>query len=83
VRASGEMLFDWEIEVYELQPDGRYRLLTEVVRTAWFPDDEIRKALGERFSDITVIDSDGSVADDDDENRTWFVCTKPEGRQPV
>ena len=83
VRASGEMLFDWEIEVYELQPSGRYRLLTEVIRTAWFPDDKIRKALGERFSDITVIDSDGSVADDDNENRTWFVCTKPGRRQPV
>ena len=83
VRASGEMLFDWEIEVYELQPSGRYRLLTEVIRTAWFPDDKVRKALGERFSDIIIIDSDGSVADDDNENRTWFVCTKPERRQPV
>jgi SAM-dependent methyltransferase len=83
VRASGEMLFDWEIEVYDLQPDGRYVLLRDVIRTAWFPDDKIRKALGERFSDITTIDSDGSVADDDNENRTWFVCTKSGRRQPV
>lgn len=83
VRASGEMLFDWEIEVYELQPSGRYMLLTEVIRTAGFPDEKVRKALGERFSDITVIESDGSVADDDNENRIWFVCTKPGRRQPV
>ena len=76
VRASGEMLFDWEIEVYELQPNGRYILLSEVITTAWFPDDKIREALNKRFSDVTIIDSDGSVADDDNENRTWFVCIK-------
>jgi cyclopropane fatty-acyl-phospholipid synthase-like methyltransferase len=76
VRAGGEMLFDWETEVYELQPSGRYILLTEVITTAWFPDDNIRKALSRRFSDVTVIDSDGSVANNDNENRTWFVCTK-------
>ncbi len=76
VRPSGEMLFDWETEVYERQPSGQYTLLREVMTTAWFPDDKIRKALSERFSDVTIIDSDGSVANDDSENRTWFVCTK-------
>ncbi|MFY9926467.1 MAG: class I SAM-dependent methyltransferase [Streptosporangiaceae bacterium] len=76
VRASGEMLFDWETEVYELQPSGQYLLLKEIMTTAWFPDDKIRDALRKRFSDVTIIDSDGSVADDDSENRTWFVCTK-------
>jgi cyclopropane fatty-acyl-phospholipid synthase-like methyltransferase len=76
VRASGEMLFDWETEVYERQPSGQYKLLREVMTTAWFPDDKIRKALSKRFSDVTIIDSGGSVADDDNENRTWFVCAK-------
>lgn len=76
VRASGEAHFDWDIEVYELQPSGRYTLLREVIRTASFPHEKIRRTLGERFSDIITIDTDGSVANDDNENRTWLVCTK-------
>ena len=76
VRASGEALFDWDIEVYELQPNGMYVLLREVVRTASFPCDKIQRTLGERFSDVVIIDSDGGVAHGDGENRTWFVCTK-------
>jgi SAM-dependent methyltransferase len=83
VRPSGEVLFDWDIEVYELQPGGRYRLLREVIRTASFPHDKIRKALGERFSNVIIIDSDGSVVNGDNENRTWFVCTKSERCEPV
>ena len=83
VRASGEMLFDWETEVYELQRSGRYVLRREIIRTACFPADKIREALGERFSEIIIIDSDGSVANDDSENRTWFVCTRSERREPV
>src|ERR1035438_905754 len=82
VRPSGEVLFDWDIEVYELQSSGRYVLLKEVISTAPFPHDKIRKALGERFPEIITIDSDGSVVNDDNENRTWFVCTKSERREP-
>ncbi len=82
VRASGEALFDWDIEVYELQSSGRYMLLREVIRTASFPHDKVRKALGERFSEVITIDSDGSVVNDDNENRTWFVCTKSERGEP-
>jgi SAM-dependent methyltransferase len=80
VRPSGGTLFDWDIEVYELQSNGRYVLLREIIRTAAFPHDKVRKSLGERFSEIVTIDSDsdGSVGDDDNENRTWFVCTKSE-----
>jgi len=83
VRASGEAHFDWDIEVYELQPNGRYTLLREVIRTASFPHEKIRRTLGERFSDIISIDTDGSVADDDNENRAWLVCTKPERCGPL
>ena len=83
VRASGEARFDWDIEVYELQPSGRYTLLREVIRTASFPHETIRRTLGERFSDIVTIDTDGSVANGDNENRTWLVCTKPERGEPL
>jgi SAM-dependent methyltransferase len=76
VRASSEIVYDWDVEVFELQPDGRYMLHTEVIRTAAFPHDKIRKALGERFSWISTIESDGSLVNDDNENRTWFVCAK-------
>lgn len=83
VRASGEAHFDWDIEVYELQPSGRYTLLREVIRTASFPHEKIRRTLSERFSEIVTIDTDGSVANDDNENRTWLVCTKSERCGPL
>ena len=83
MRASGEVLFDWDIEVYELQPSGRYTLFREVIRTASFPHEKIRRTLGERFSDIITIDTDGSVANGDNENRTWFVCTKSDRCGPL
>jgi hypothetical protein len=37
----------------------------------------ILASLGERFSNIEIIESDGGV-NDDGENRIWFVCTKPQ-----
>jgi len=76
VRARGKTIFDWDIEVYELQPNGRYVLLTQVIKTAAFPPGEIGNALSKRFSSIRIIDSDGGVVNDDSENRTWFVCVK-------
>lgn len=82
VRESGKAVFDWDIEVFELQPTGRYTLLTEVLRTASFPRARIQKALSERFSNIITIGSDGGVIDDDSENRTWFACTKARTRGP-
>jgi SAM-dependent methyltransferase len=82
VRDCGQGVFDWDIEVFELQPGGSYRLLTDVIRTASFPQDEIREALSETFSDVVTIDSDGGVVNDDLQNRTWFVCTRPGMRGP-
>ena len=79
VRTGDEVVFDWNIEVLELQPDGRYKSLTEVVRTISFPPEKIRESLGERFVNIVTIESDGGV-NDDSEDRTWFVCSKPGGR---
>ena len=78
VRASGKVIFDWDIEVFERQSSGDYILIPEVIRTTSFPRGKVRKALDERFSSISTIASDGSIAGGDNENRTWFVCTKPE-----
>jgi SAM-dependent methyltransferase len=84
VRDSGRAIFDWDIEVFELQSSGKYILISEVISTASFPRELIRKALDERFSDISAIASDGSVvAKDDTLNRIWFACAKAERHEPV
>ena len=79
VRTGDEVVFDWNIEVFELQRGGRYRLLTEVIRTVSFPLGQIRDALRQRFTDIRIIDSAGNAVTEDSENRTWFACTKRHG----
>jgi hypothetical protein len=66
-------VFSWHIEVYELQPDGRYELLTQTVELRSFPLADIREALRSRFSSVEVI-SDGNLADMQDGDRIWFVC---------
>lgn len=74
VRASGEATFDWDIAV-AVQRNGRRELLTEVIRTAAFPADQIRDALSERFTDVKIIETDGGITESG--NRIWFVCRKP------
>lgn len=74
VRESSGGVFDWNIEV-ELQRNGRHESLTEVIKTASFPPEEIREALDERFADVKVIETDGGITDNG--NRIWFACTKP------
>ena len=69
------MLFDWHIEVYELQPDGRYRLLTQTVRMRSFPLADVREALRARFTSVETI-RDGHPADEQYEDRVWFACRK-------
>ena len=77
------VIFDWHIEVYELQPDGRYHLLTQKVSLRSFPLADIRDALSARFSGVEII-SDGHPvdqdhpADQDHQDRIWFACSKPE-----
>jgi SAM-dependent methyltransferase len=83
VRASGQVIFDWDVEVFERQSSGKYVLIPQVIRTTSFARDKVLKALDERFSNISTVASDGSIAGDDKENRTWFVCTKPERRGAV
>jgi hypothetical protein len=80
VRAAGGGVFEWNIEVSASRPGGRNELLTEVIRTTSFPLPEVTRALGTRFTDISVIESSSDDADDEDGNRTWFVCTKPARR---
>ena len=76
VRTSDGAVFGWNVEVLELQRDGRYKSLTEVIKTTSFPPARIRAALSERFAGIAMIESDGSLAGDE-ENRIWFVCSGP------
>jgi len=77
VRTADGLVFDWHMEVYELQPDGRYRLLTQTVRLRSFPLSEIRDALRARFTGIEILGGDGAPAEEENEDRIWFVCTKP------
>jgi SAM-dependent methyltransferase len=77
VRMADRAVFEWNIEVSALQPGGGYESFTEVIRTVSFPLQEVGAALSERFTDIRTIESSSSAVDEEDENRTWFVCTKP------
>lgn len=79
VQTSDEVVFDWNIELFELQPDGRYKSLTEVIRTVTFSPEKIRKSLSKRFVNIVTIESDSGDVNVGSDNRTWFVCLKPGG----
>lgn len=79
VRAGSGAVFEWQIEVFELQPDGRYRLLEQTVRMRSFPVARIREALARRFGDVEVLNAAGtpvSPAGADDEERIWFACSR-------
>lgn len=74
--------YQWRIEVYELQPDGRYRLLTQVVEMRSFPVGHVREALRRWFTGIEVTGGDGGSADPDAEDRIWLTCVKPSRSVP-
>jgi SAM-dependent methyltransferase len=76
VQSSDGAVFGWNFEVLELQPDGGYKSLREVINTTSFPPARVRAALSERFTAIKMLESDGSLAGEE-EGRTWFVCTGP------
>jgi SAM-dependent methyltransferase len=80
VRPSDEFIFEWDIELFELQPGGKYKLLTELIRTAAYSTAEILAALGEKFINTQRIESDGNIASEAGGDRAWFVCSK--GRTP-
>jgi len=73
-------VFQWRIEVYELQPDGRYRLLTEVVEMTSFPVGRVREALRRWFTGIEITADDGGSAHPDAEDRIWLTCIKSPDR---
>jgi SAM-dependent methyltransferase len=77
VRTTDGAVFEWRIEVYELQPDGSYRLLTQAVEMRSFPVDRVRKALRRWFTEIEVTGGDGTSADPDTQDRIWVTCVKP------
>jgi SAM-dependent methyltransferase len=76
VRTSDDVVFKWNIEVFELQPDGRHRRLTEILMMRSFPLGTIREALCQGFTGIDTIDRDGNTVGEESQARTWFVCTK-------
>ncbi len=76
VRTSDNVVFEWNLEVLELQPSGRYQSLTEVIRTASYPAEEICKALAEDFLTVKIIESESAV-NEVGETRIWFVCSRP------
>ncbi|HUK68729.1 MAG TPA: class I SAM-dependent methyltransferase [Streptosporangiaceae bacterium] len=65
VRTSDQVVFNWNIDLYELQHNGRYRLVTQVIRTASFPVAQIRAALRERFAEVRTIGGEGSAGIED------------------
>src|SRR6478672_11816217 len=69
--------FRWHIEVFELQRDGRYVLLTQAVEMRSFPVDQVKEALCHRFTDIEVIGGDGRSADWESDGRIWLACARP------
>jgi SAM-dependent methyltransferase len=77
VRTANGTLFRWHIEVFELQRDGTYRLLTDVIEMRSFPVGQIRQALDRRFADVEVLGGDGRPAGPDAEDRIWLACTRP------
>ena len=77
VRTPNGAVFEWHLDVFELQPDGKYRLLAETVEMRSFPVDQIREALHPKFIDIEAADPDSDSADHDDRDRIWITCTKP------
>ncbi len=76
VRTADSRVFDWHIEVYELQQDGRYRLLTRTVRLRSFPLSDIAEALHARFTGIEIMSAGRSV-DEAKDDRIWFACRRP------
>ena len=77
VRTADGALFRWHIEVYQLQQDGKYTLLTQAIELTSFPVAQIREALGRWFIDVEIVAGDGSSADPDREDRIWLACAKP------
>jgi SAM-dependent methyltransferase len=77
VRTADGMVFEWQIEVFELQQNGRYSLLNQTIKMRSFPSDEIRAALRQRFVNIELIHSAGNSTAQDIPDRIWFTCTKP------
>lgn len=77
VRTADGALFRWHIEVYQLQQDGTYTLLTQAIEMTSFPVAQIREALGRWFIDMEIVGGGGSSADPDREDRIWLACAKP------
>ena len=84
VHTSDEVAFEWNVEVFELRPDGRYLRLREILTISSFPLDTIRESLRHRFTAIDTFDRHGDAVSEETQARTWFSCNKagtPERRR--
>jgi SAM-dependent methyltransferase len=77
VHSTGAASFEWQIEVFELQPGGRYRLITQAVGMASFPVARIQAALRRWFTGVEVTGGDGSAVSPGTGDRVWFSCVRP------
>lgn len=77
VSTTDGAVFTWHIEVFELQRDGRYRLLTQAIEMTSFPVGQVEEALRRHFVDVEVIDGDSGSTDPDSAGRIWLACAKP------
>jgi len=80
VCTADRIVFEWRIEVFELQRDGKYKLITQAIKTRSFPLASIREALRPRFARVEQLDGVGDpvgAGHDDSTDRIWFVCTRP------
>lgn len=76
IRTIDKTISEWNIQVFELQPDGRHKRFTEIHTMRSFPLDTIREALRQGFTSIDTIDTHGNTVGEENLDRTWFVCTK-------
>lgn len=73
VHDMGRGITDWDIQVFEKEKDGRYRLYEETIQEKAFPLDQVLTDLKKRFKRVKVMDDDGGRPKKSS-MRLHFVC---------
>jgi SAM-dependent methyltransferase len=73
VRDDHDSLSDWEVRVFERQPDGSFRLHREHIPELGVPLQRIRAALAPNFDVLEETGLDGEPGSDHSE-RVYYVC---------
>jgi SAM-dependent methyltransferase len=77
VRTTSTASVEWRIEVFELQPNRRYRLVQQTVELRSWPVAMIRAALSRWFTDVEVMGGDGNPTEPGRHDRLWLAGVKP------